>query len=98
MSVVLGTNNLPPERQFSLEALKKAAKEFKKLRKERDHWVMGYDIHNYIKSAPYNAGNFIRSEFKFTNIYIKGKSAYFYKKDLINLAKELKARKIDLAR
>ena len=99
LSIVLGTNKLPAEKQFSMEALDKASKEFKKLRKENDQWVMSYDIHKYIKSAPYNnVGNFIRDEFQFTNTYLKGKSVYFYKKDLINLSKELEARNIDLAR
>ena len=60
---------------------------------------MSYDIHKYIKSAPYNnVGNFIRDEFQFTNTYLKGKSVYFYKKDLINLSKELESRNIDLTR
>jgi hypothetical protein len=82
-----------------MEALDKASKEFKKLRKENDQWVISYDINKYIKNAPYNnVGNFIRAEFQFTNTYLKGKSVYFYKKDLINLSKELDARNIDLAR
>lgn len=99
LSIVLGTNKLPAEKQFSIEALDKAAIEFKKLRKEHDQWVVGYEIHKYIKSAPYNnAGNFIRDEFQFTNTYLKGKSVYYYKKDLINLSKELEARNIDLSR
>lgn len=74
LSIVLGTNKLPTEKQFSIEALDKAAIEFKKLRKEHDQWVVGYEIHKYIKSAPYNnVGNFIRDEFQFTNTYLKGK-------------------------
>jgi hypothetical protein len=39
-----------------MEALDKASKEFKKLRKENDQWVISYDINKYIKNAPYNKG------------------------------------------
>ena len=90
---------MPAEKQFSIEVLDKAAIEFNKLRKEHDQWVVGYEIHKYIKSAPYNnVSNFIRDEFQFTNTYLKGKSVYYYKKGLINLSKELEARNIDLYR
>ncbi len=99
LSIVIGTNNLPVEKQFSIEALNKAAKEFSKLRKDNNQWISGYDIPKYIKSAPYNnIGNFIREELQFSNIYTKGKSVYYYKKDIINLGNELKERNIDLAR
>ena len=61
LSIVIGTNNLPAEKQFSIEALNKAAKEFSKLRKDYNQWISGYNIPKYIKSAPYNnVGNFIR--------------------------------------
>ena len=60
LSVIIGTDNMPTEKQFSKEALDKAAKEFGKLKKESGQWIRSYNIVKYIKSAPYNnAGNFI---------------------------------------
>jgi hypothetical protein len=99
LSRLVGTTQLSKEMQFSEHALDKAAKEFKKLRREDNTWVSEYDIRKYIKTAPYNnTGAFIREEFGFTNFYMKGRSRFYYRKDLINLARELKKRNIDLTR
>jgi hypothetical protein len=93
---LVGTEGLPTEMQFSEKALDKAAIEFKKLRKESDAWVKSHETGDYIQGAWGNVGDFIKTEFNFTNFYYRGPACYYYKKDLINLSKELKKRNIDL--
>jgi hypothetical protein len=95
---LVGTADLLPEEQFSVEALDRAAKEFQKLSMERGEWIADQDIDKIIKKAPYRAGKFIISEFKFSNYFRKGHTYYFKKKDLAALAEELKKRNIDLKR
>jgi hypothetical protein len=95
---LIGTSELSSKEKFSKEALDKAAKEFQKLSIERGEWVHDGDINKYIKNAPYRAGNFIRQEFGFTNYFIRGKSYYYNKKDLIELSKQLKDRNVNLGR
>lgn len=96
LAKLIGTSDLPKERQFSEKAIEKAAKEFKKLRRENNVWLKTYEIRNYIKDAPPEAGKFIRDEFEFKNYYTKGPSCFYLKSDIILLAEELKRRKIDL--
>lgn len=83
---------------FSQEALDKAAKEFQKLSIERGDWVEEYNIDKYIKKAPYSAGRFIREAFGFTSFFKRGSRYYYFKKDLLALAQELKDRNVDLER
>ncbi|ATP55546.1 hypothetical protein CPT03_03245 [Pedobacter ginsengisoli] len=93
-----GTTDLPKNKQLSPAVLEKAAKEFQKLNLENDAWVTEHDLYKYFKNAHYGVGKFIRKEFKFTNFFIKGKSHYYNKADIQALAKELKARNVNLKR
>lgn len=96
LAKLIGTSDLPKEKQFSEQAIEKAAKEFKKLRRENNIWIKTHEIRDYINDAPYEAGKFIRDEFEFKNFYTKGPACYYLKSDVILLAEELKKRKIDL--
>ncbi len=97
LAKVVGTQDLPKREQFSKEAIKKAASEFRKLQKERGEWIPEHDISKIIRSAPYSPGKFIIEKFEFKNYYIEGRYYYYFsKKDLQALNKELKARKINL--
>ena len=98
ISKLIGTADLPAKEQFSTAALDKAAKQFQKLSIERSEWVEEYNIDKYIKNARYRAGAFIRQEFGFSNYFKRGQTYYYNKKDLMALAKELKARNVDLGR
>lgn len=97
LSTVVGTQELTKREQFSKEALRKAASEFRKLQITRGEWVLDREISKVIRSAPYSSGQFIIEKFGFTNYFKKGRSYYFNRKDLVALNKELKARKINLA-
>lgn len=96
LAKVVGTQDLPKREQFSKEALKKAASEFRKLQIERGEWVPGSDISKIIRSADYGSGKFIIQKFGFSNYFKRGKQYFFSRKDLVALNKELKARKINL--
>lgn len=96
LSIVVGTSELPASQKFSKEALTKAAKEFRKLAIERGEWISSGDIDRVIKRAPWSSYKIIVEDFKFTNYFIRGKTYYFNKKDLMELNKELKKRNIDL--
>lgn len=96
LAKLIGTSDLPKEKQFSEKAIEKATKEFKKLRRENNVWIKTHEIGNHIKDAPYEAGKFIREEFEFKNFHTKGPACYYLKSDIILLAEELKKRKIDL--
>src|SRR2546423_15085918 len=78
--------------------LEKAAKEFQQLSIERDEWIEEYHIDKYIKKASYKAGKFIREQFGFSSFFKRVSRYYYYKKDLIALAADLKERNIDLGR
>lgn len=95
---VVGTFNKSSSEQFSIEAIENAAKDFQKLSIDRGEWVEEGNIEKIIKSAPWFAGKFLREHFKFSNYFKKGKSYYYNKSDLQNLAQELKNRNIDLER
>lgn len=95
---LVGTYNMPEGERFSIDALNKAAERFQKLSIERGDWIEEWDIDKVIKSAPWKAGAFIRSEFGFSNFFKRGKKYYYNKEDLIALGKELKDRNIDLKR
>jgi hypothetical protein len=94
-----GTIDVPEEQQFSKAALDKAAKLFVKLNITENQWVQTHDLSDYFKGCyRYELGKFLRDEFKFTNYYNKGNAFFYNKKDIINLAEELKKRNVDLAR
>ncbi len=95
---LVGTSELAPPNQFSIEALDKAAKEFRKLRMLSDKWVSESDISKYFKGSRFGTGKFIKEEFKFSKYFKKGSSHFYNKADLIALAKELKSRDVNLAR
>jgi len=97
LAAVVGTQDLTKREQFSKEALRKAASEFRKLQVTRGEWILDREISKVIRSAPYYSCQFIIEKFGFTNYFKKGRSYYFNRKDLVALNKELKARKINLA-
>lgn len=95
---VIGSSELPAKQKFSKEAIAKAAKEFEKLSIERGEWLVESDIRKVIRKAPWRAGKFIIEKFGFTNYFIRGRTLYFNRKDLVALYAELKKRNIDLSR
>tara|TARA_B100001115_G_C15837998_1_gene419412 strand:+ start:319 stop:1035 length:717 start_codon:yes stop_codon:yes gene_type:complete len=96
LAKVVGTQDLPKSEQFSKEAIKKAASEFRKLQTERGEWIPESDISKVIRSAGYRPGKFIIEKFGFTNYFKREKQYFFNRKDLVALNKELMARKINL--
>jgi hypothetical protein len=98
ISKLIGTSDLPPKDRFSIQSVEKAATEFKKLSIARDEWLEGDKISKYFKGAPWNAGKFIVKEFEFKNYFRKGNHYYYLKEDIIELAKELKDRDVNLDR
>ena len=98
LAKVVGTQDLPKKEQFSKEAIKKAASEFRKLQTERGEWVSEDEISKIIRKAGYRSGRFIIEKFGFKNFYVRGKQYYFSRKDLIALNKELKSRNINLGK
>lgn len=95
-----GGSGLPEDTQLSPEVLEKAEHEFKKLRIMNHQWLDSHDLTEYFKIEDYrhNVGYFIINQFKFTNFFIHRKSYYYNKADIISLAKELKARNVNLSR
>lgn len=98
LAKVVGTQDLPKREQFSKEAIKNAALEFRKLQTERGEWIPEHDISKIIRKAGYLAGRFIIKKFDFKNYYVRGQQYFYSRKDLVALNKELKARKINLGR
>ena len=99
LAKVVGTQDLPMREQFSKEVVKKATSEFRKLQTERGEWIPENDISKIIRTAGYyRSGKFIIEKFNFKNYYIRSKNYYFNRKDLVALNKELKSRKINLAK
>jgi len=98
LSQLIGTSDLPAKEKFSKESITKARAEFKKLSVERGEWIPEHSISSIIKKAPYSPGKFIIEKFGFTNFFVRGKSLYFNKKDLVALKDELKKRNINLGR
>jgi hypothetical protein len=96
LAKMIGTFDLPAKQQFSIQALDKAAEEFKILSIQHGEWIS--DISKIIKGAPYGSGKFIVEKFGFNNYFIRGKTRYFNRKDLMELNNELKGRNINLAR
>lgn len=90
------TSELPAKHQLSKDAINKAATEFQKLSIERGKWIKESEIHRIIRKAPWSCGKFIIEKFGFSNYFIRGRSLYFNRKDLIALNAELKKRNINL--
>jgi hypothetical protein len=83
---------------FSEEALNSVHACFLDMIRQRGDWVREDQIVQYIKSAPWNAGAFIRKEFEFSNWFKNGHEYLYSKKDLIALGEQLMRRNIDLKR
>lgn len=98
LSKITGTENLPAKEKFSKEALDKAAKEYQDMVIKRGEWVDNSDLYTVSKIYGWKSGKFIIEKFGFNNYFLRGKTMYFNKKDLIALRNELKERKIDLDR
>jgi hypothetical protein len=98
LSKITGTEDLPTNEKFSLEALDKAAKEYQAMAIKRGEWISNNDIDEVFKKTLWRAGQFIIEKFEFRNYFRRSKILYFNKKDLIALRNELKERKIDLSR
>ncbi len=96
--ILVGTSELPKSQQLSKVALEKAAKSFQKLDLQNKSWLTDYELEKYFKGAHHGAGKFIREEFGFSNFFIRGRSYYYNKEDVQSLAKELKARNVNLKR
>ena len=93
-----GTADLPKGKQLSPTVLDKAAAQFGKLQKQSDEWLVEHELDKYFKGCHYGTGKFIREEFGFNNFFTKGISHYYNKADIQALAKELKARNVNLKR
>lgn len=98
LSILVGSQDMPKEQQFSIEALDRAANEFKKMMIERGEWVSEDDIHKIIRKAHYYSGRFIIEHFGFNHYFKSGRATYFNRKSLIALNMELKSRNINLER
>ena len=98
LSKIAGTEDLPTNEKFSIEALDKAAKEYQAMAIKRGEWISNNDIDEVFKKTLWRAGQFIIEKFEFRNYFRRSKILYFNKKDLIALRNELKERKIDLSR
>ncbi len=98
LSKVIGSEDLPKREQISIDAIDKAAKEFKKLSIARGEWVEEHKIGGFLRGAHWYAGKFIRNEFGFTNFFKQGHYYYYNKNDLIKLNNELKKRNVNLDR
>ena len=82
-----------------MEVIDRAGKEFQSLAIERGEWISEREISKFIKGVDWNVGKFLRDEFHLSRFYKKGRSYYhYYKKDIIAIGKELKARNVDLKR
>lgn len=98
LSQIVGSNELPASERFSIESIRKAATEFRSILIEREAWISERDISKVIRKAPWNAGKFIIERFEFKNYFVRGRTYYFKKSDLVDLNKELKKRNINLGR
>jgi len=96
LSELIGTSDLPVKQKFSKEAISNAAKEFRKLSIERGEWISHHDIRKVIKHAHWNSAKIIIEKLEFNNYFKRGSTFYFNRKDLIELDKELKKKKINL--
>lgn len=98
VTILAGTQEMKPEKQLSPAILNKVAKEFKKLDRKNKEWVQEYDLYSIFKGTNYGVGKYLREELKFAQWLMKGKSYYYNRKAVLDLAKELKVRKVNLGR
>lgn len=98
LAIVVGTAEQPKEKQFSMEALEKAAIAFQKMTIERGDWITESDLPRHLGPCPWRPGAFIREAFSFDHYIKKGHDYLYFKKDIAALGAELKARNIDLKR
>ena len=98
VATLAGTADLPDGEQLNVAALEKVAKEFKKLSSARKQWVEEYQLSSIFKDVRYGAGKFLREELGFTAFFKHGRGHYYHRKSLLALARELKDRKVNLAR
>lgn len=96
ISRMVGTYELPANQRFSKKALDQAAKEFRDLSIKRKEWISRDELYTVIKDVGYSAGKFIIEQFGFSNYFMRGKTTYFNRKDLLALMRELKKRNINL--
>jgi hypothetical protein len=80
------------------EVIEQAGAEYQKMIAEQSEWIKEEDIPRYIRSAPWNAGAFIRKEFGFNAFFKKGREYFYSRKDMIALGEELDKRNINLKR
>lgn len=98
VATLAGTADLPEGEQLNVAALEKVAKEFKKLSSARKAWVEEYQLSSIFKDVRYGAGKFLREDLGFTAYFTHGRGYFYHRKSLLALARELKARKVNLAR
>ncbi|MFD2871967.1 hypothetical protein ACFS5N_05775 [Mucilaginibacter ximonensis] len=98
LATLAGTSDLPEGEQLNLVALEKAAKEFKKLSTLRKAWVEEYQLSSVFKDVRHGTGKFLREELGFTAYFTHGRGHFYNRKALLALARELKERKVNLAR
>jgi len=98
VAILAGTQEMKPEKQLSPAVLNKVAKEFKKLDRKNKEWIQEHDLYGIFRGTNYGVGKYLREELKFTQWLMKGKSYYYNRKAIMDLVKELKSRKVNLAR
>ncbi len=98
LTKILGLENETPDKKYSEESIANAQKLYLKMSIEQGNWVTDREIPQYIKSAPWKPGAFIRKEFEFSSWIKRGHEYLYAKKDLIALGEELAARNIDCKR
>lgn len=97
IAILIGTHDLPASEQFSEEAIRKAAKDFKRMSTGRSEWVKEDNLDKYLGTG-WGAGSFIRKEFEF-NAWIKEGHSYLYNRRVLQALKlELKKRNVQLSR
>jgi hypothetical protein len=65
---------------------------------ERGDWITETDLPRYLGPCPWRVGAFIREAFSFSHYIKKGHDYLYFKKDIVALGVELKARNIVLKR
>lgn len=96
LAYFIGTNELPLEEQFSIQALDNMAKEMQKLNRESGRWIKNHELGEYFPGCGDGLGKFIREELKFSDYFTHGGAIYHNKASILKLANELKSRSIDL--
>lgn len=92
-----GISEQSNESPISIEAIEKATKEYRKLEIQRGEWLTNFELEEYFKGTSFRVGDFIREAFSFQDCIKIGRTRYYKKSSIIELAKELKSRNVDLA-